>query len=272
MPARQGAAMRDKQPEVRQLDADGPSLAAGVPHSPPGTLYVRSSAGGVVVTPTQHCTVVFGRDVAFVDVPMGVGDRYMSREHGRVHLADGRWVLTNQGKLPLQLPGPVHLLSGGSAPVDPGYTPILVKHRNGPLHVVETYVVPRPGQRRTPVDTAATTVRDPYELDADERLALIVLARRYLRHEAYAQPIGWTQAGEDMARVTGDPTWKGKRVEKLVGRVRKRLHEEHGVMGLTRDEVGEPVGNALNHNLITELLLSATLVPPDLREIDVLEW
>jgi hypothetical protein len=57
-----------------------------------------------------------------------------------------------------------------------------------------------------------------------------------------------------------------------VGRVRKRLHEEHGVMGLTRDEVGEPVGNALNHNLITELLLSATLVPPDLREIDVLEW
>jgi hypothetical protein len=44
------------------------------------------------------------------------------------------------------------------------------------------------------------------------------------------------------------------------------------VAGLTRDEVGEPVGNALNHNLITELLLTTTLVPPDLAEIDVLDW
>lgn len=42
--------------------------------------------------------------------------------------------------------------------------------------------------------------------------------------------------------------------------------------GLTRDEVGEPVGNTLNHNLITELLLTTTLVPPDLAEIDLLDW
>ncbi len=34
--------------------------------------------------------------------------------------------------------------------------------------------------------------------------------------------------------------------------------------GLTREEVGEPVGNMLNHNLITELLRTRTLVPPDL--------
>jgi hypothetical protein len=37
-----------------------------------------------------------------------------------------------------------------------------------------------------------------------------------------------------------------------------------GVSGLTREESGEPVGSALNDNLLRELLLSTTLVPPDL--------
>jgi hypothetical protein len=40
------------------------------------------------------------------------------------------------------------------------------------------------------------------------------------------------------------------------------------VPGLTREEVGEPVGNALNDNLIRELVLSTTLVPPDLALLD----
>ncbi|GLY83134.1 hypothetical protein Airi02_010640 [Actinoallomurus iriomotensis] len=40
------------------------------------------------------------------------------------------------------------------------------------------------------------------------------------------------------------------------------LQESHG--NLTHAEIGEPVGNALNHNL----LLSTTLVPPDLAVLD----
>jgi len=40
---------------------------------------------------------------------------------------------------------------------------------------------------------------------------------------------------------------------------------------LTRDEVGDPVGNALNHNMLVELVSSAVLVPPDLRVLDDLE-
>lgn len=52
-----------------------------------------------------------------------------------------RWVLTNHGKLPLHLPGSALLLSGGSTVVGTGYTPIMVKHRNGPLHVIEPLVV-----------------------------------------------------------------------------------------------------------------------------------
>jgi hypothetical protein len=263
---------RQNGPGVRLLDADGPSLAAGVPDSPPGTLYVRSAAGGLVVDPAVRFTVLFGRDTTNVHVPVGLGDRHVSREHGRVTREDGRWVLTNHGRLPLQLPGPTLLLSDGSTPVSPGYTPIMVKHRHGPLHVIETYVVPRPGQGAEASETASTTLGKPYRLNSDERLALIVIAQRYLRHETYAQPVGWAQAGEDLVTVTGDSSWTAKRVERLVARVRERLHEKYGVKGLTREEVGEPVGNALNHNLITELLLSATLVPPDLKEIDVLDW
>ena len=45
--------------------------------------------------------------------------------------------------------------------------------------------------------------------------------------------------------------------------MRRRLSSA-GVPGLTREEVGEPVGNMLNHNLIGELLRTRTLVPPDL--------
>ncbi|MFF3573845.1 hypothetical protein ACFYXQ_39445 [Nocardia jiangxiensis] len=52
------------------------------------------------------------------------------------------------------------------------------------------------------------------------------------------------------------------------GTVRNRLSRA-GVAGLTRAEVGEPVGNALNHNLIQELLQTTTLAPFDLAHIDV---
>ncbi|MEK8168822.1 hypothetical protein NKH77_00410 [Streptomyces sp. M19] len=37
---------------------------------------------------------------------------------------------------------------------------------------------------------------------------------------------------------------------------------------LTREEVGDPVGNTLNDNLIHALLMSTTLVPQDLALIN----
>jgi hypothetical protein len=60
--------------------------------------------------------------------------------------------------------------------------------------------------------------------------------------------------------------WTHKSVEHVVLRVRGRLSRA-GVAGLTRDEIGDPVGNTLNHNLVRELLETTTLVPPDLRLI-----
>lgn len=61
--------------------------------------------------------------------------------------------------------------------------------------------------------------------------------------------------------------WTQKKVEHMVVVVRDRLAHD-GVAGMTREEVGEPVGNMLNHNLLTELLVSTTLVPPDLNLLD----
>jgi hypothetical protein len=53
----------------------------------------------------------------------------------------------------------------------------------------------------------------------------------------------------------------------MIVSVRARL-SQGGVAGLTREEVGEPVGNTLNHNLVTELVQSTTLVPPDLAVLN----
>jgi hypothetical protein len=66
--------------------------------------------------------------------------------------------------------------------------------------------------------------------------------------------------------IDPDRQWSGKKVEHLVQGVRARL-SRGGVAGLTREEVREPVGNTLNHNLIGELMATTTLVPPDLRLI-----
>jgi len=52
-----------------------------------------------------------------------------------------------------------------------------------------------------------------------------------------------------------------------VTEVRNQLSAQ-GVYGLVREEVGEPVGNLLNHSLLTELVRSTTLVPPDLAQLD----
>lgn len=56
-------------------------------------------------------------------------------------------------------------------------------------------------------------------------------------------------------------------MEHIIHAVRMRLSHD-GVPGLLRTEVGEPVGNTLNHNLLQVLLTSTTLVPMDLALID----
>ncbi|WP_328582887.1 hypothetical protein [Streptomyces sp. NBC_00370] len=107
-------------------------------------------------------------------------------------------------------------------------------------------------------------------LTDDERLALVVLGRRYLLHDLRPQPLTWKETAAQLTELQSEAGWNAKRVERLVTAVRIRLSRD-GVPWLTREEVGEPVGNTLNDHLLRELLLSTTLVPPDLALLDGLE-
>jgi hypothetical protein len=106
-----------------------------------------------------------------------------------------------------------------------------------------------------------------WHLTADEHLLLVVLGQRYLLHEANPQPVSRQHVAQILAELQPDVNWSAKRVEHVVADVRARL-SARGVHGLVREEVGEPVGNALNDNLLRELVLSTTLVPTDLALLD----
>lgn len=133
-------------------------------------------------------------------------------------------------------------------------------------HLVEVRLTGRPGRR--PRSTTKGPTGSPetvYELSAQERLVLTVLARRYLEgHDDYPAPLTW----EETARVASSSpcstrAWTNRTVANAVEDVRERLHRR-GVRGLLREEVGEPVGSTLSVNLIRELLKTATLTPQDL--------
>ncbi|MCG0286238.1 hypothetical protein [Streptomyces sp. PSAA01] len=87
------------------------------------------------------------------------------------------------------------------------------------------------------------------------------------RRKPRPQPLTWKQTAARLAELRPGEGWREKRVEHLVNRVRMMLSRD-GVPWLTREEVGEPVDNALNDHLIRALMMSTTLVPPDLALID----
>jgi hypothetical protein len=96
---------------------------------------------------------------------------------------------------------------------------------------------------------------------------LVALSQRYLLHDLHPQPLTWREVGNLLQDARPEASWSPRRAEHLVADIRTRLSKE-GVAGLTREEVGEPIGNKLNENLITELMLSTTLVPPHLALLD----
>jgi hypothetical protein len=250
---------------LEPLPPDHASLAFGVADTTPGTIYALSVSGGVRFRPKEERVVLFGRNRPEVHVCVGEDDRRVSRAHGRLARRGDHWWLSNTGHLPIQLPGSRTLFPEDEPfPVQTGYTPVFISGTARRRHLVELYVSGDDG-RLPPPAPGATTLKDrPWRLDADERLALVCLAQRYLLHEAYPQPVSWKQVAAELGELGFEGNWRPKRVEHLVAKVRQRLSGA-GVPGLTREEVGEPVGNMLNHNLITELLHTRTLVPPDLR-------
>jgi hypothetical protein len=252
------------------LPSEHHSLAYGVPSASAGTLYALSTVGGVTMGPKTGRTIIFGRNKPDVHVCLGEDDPKISRRHGELIFHDAHWWLSTTGRLPVRMPESRLLFPNEEpVPLGEGYTPLFVRGSRGREHLLEIYVTGASGTK--PLSRHEDVTQPPriWRLTGDERLVLVVLGQRYLLHEARAQPLAWRQAADQLAELRPDAGWTVKKVEHLVAAVRNRL-SRNGVAGLTREEVGEPVGNALNDNLLKELLLSTSLVPPDLALLDEL--
>lgn len=250
------------------------SLAAGVPEPPPGTdplppaptgtIFALTVEGGWAVPPRRY-ELSFGRDHENVHIPIGVGDKSISRRHGTLVCHGLEWTVRNEGRLPMVFPGDTMLLSGQERVLEDAYTPVFIGDLGRRVHALEIRLV---GGRIDPgVSGSAdeTVVPADHRLGDTERLVLTSLAQRYLLGLPHPQPASWKQVADDMNEVSGpDRSWSEKSAARVVAAVRDRLSDT--VPGLRREEVlGEPIGNALNDNLIRALLQSATLTPEDLR-------
>jgi hypothetical protein len=242
------------------------SLARGGWSTTSGTLVAKSVDGGITVGPKTGRTVLFGRNMDEVHVCIGADDRRVSRRHGELRCDGERWWLHNLGRAPIRLPERRLFPAEEPVPLAEGYTPVFLPGTRE--HLLEVYVVGRAGDRRSADHARATIAPSTWPLSAEEKLVLVVLGQHYLLHEPNPQPLTWRQAADQLGELRPPASqWSPKRVEHLVARVRARLSRA-GVAGLTREEVTGPVGNALNHNLLTEMVRSTTLVPPDLRRLD----
>lgn len=247
------------------LPASMPSLAGGTPKAPPGTIFVKTAQGGLAV-PRRKFTVHFGRDGLDVHVAIGTSDSYVSRLHGIFTCDGNQWQLRNEGRRPIQLPGGDLLLRGHEHTMTAGYTPLIIETPNH-RHLIEAHIVGAlHAMKDDQIFEESTSDADAYHLSPVERLVATALAQRYLRQEHYPQPVSWKQVADDLQHAAPQRSWTAKGAEHTVARVRERLSKGlHPVPGLlAEDGIGHPLGNTLNHNLIQELLKSATLSPEDL--------
>lgn len=266
------SSLSDLPEDGRPLPREHESLAFGVRPAVPGSISALAVGGGYTVGPRENRTVLFGRNRPEVHVCVGEDDRKVSRRHGIITHRDGDWWVSNSGKLPIRLPKSQWLFPGEQAfPLTAGYTPLFLSGSGNREHLLELYVAgadstPRRSQHDDPTEQPRTWL-----LTEEERLVLVALGQRYLRYEVRPQPVGRQQVADLLAAVRPDEGWAHrdaiKRVDRVIAGVRSTLSDA-GVAGLRREEVGEPVGNLLNHNLLTALFLSTSLVPKDLELID----
>ncbi|MFG2465048.1 FHA domain-containing protein [Streptomyces canus] len=253
---------------ARRLPATHGSLARGASAPLPGTVFALALTGGMTLGPGEGREVLFGRNRPEVHVCLGEDDPQVSRHQGTLTHRDGRWWVSNSGRLPIRCPGARLLFRDEEPlPLDTGYTPLFVGGSHGREHLLEVFVTGPEGDRPPPRHEDVTRPPRVWALTEQEKLALVVLGRRYLLHEPRPQPLTWRQTAAELAELQPGAGWTDKRVEHLVNGVRTRLSRD-GVPWLTREEIGEPVGNALNDHLIRALLASTTLVPMDLALID----
>lgn len=244
-------------------------LAGRVPPAPPGTIFVLAAGGGFAAPPRDRFEVVFGRREPDVHVCIGADDPRMSRLQGRLVRTGAEWWLRNEGKLPIRLPQSRFLLSGNEIPLGEGYSPLFIRTSKRREHLLEVRVVGA-GRADTLAGSAAetsTAEAETWRIDDNERMVLTALALRYLRQEPHPQPQSWKQVAADLNNAPGTHSeWTEKKAANVVFKVRERLTPY--VSGLRLEDWGDPAGNMVNHQLIQELLQTATLRPPDLRLLD----
>ncbi|MEU4672751.1 FHA domain-containing protein [Amycolatopsis sp. NPDC023774] len=235
-----------------------------MPPAAPGTIFAPAVTGGVRMPPRDGWEVLFGRNREDVHVCVGEDDRKASRRQGFLVRRRDTWWMCNTGRQPLRLPGSRLLFPEEEpVPLAEGCTAVFVRGSAEREPLLELYVSGADGRRPQSRPQDVTEPPRMWRLSPEERLVLVSLAQRYLLQQPYPQPMAWRQ----LAELAPESRWTPKRVEHLVVAVRTRLARA-GVAGLTREEVGEPVGNSLNDNLVKELLLSTSLVPPDLALLE----
>ncbi|MQY23903.1 FHA domain-containing protein [Nocardia macrotermitis] len=252
-----------------RIPAEQNSLVRGMRATTPGTVSVLSLAGGVSVRPKKGREIIFGRNRPLVHVCVGENDLRISRRHGTLICDGNRWWVSNAGAQPIRI-AESHMLFQDEQPIplDAGYTPMFIRGSQRREHVLEIFVADIDRGQQGPLHEHGTLPATPHRLDEVEKLALTVLGQRYLRHERNPQPWTWKATAELLGEMQPDFGWKPRRVEELVAGVRHRLSRA-GFAGLTAEEMPQPIGNMLNHNLIQELMRSGTLVPCDLERIDL---
>ncbi|MEU4832672.1 hypothetical protein [Streptosporangium sp. NPDC023615] len=252
--------------KVEILPREFGSLAHGLPPAVPGTLFAMGPNGGMRVAPDAGLELVFGRCQPDVHVCVGGDDTHVSRRHGRIVGTRSGWVLHNTGRLAIRFPGSRLVLGGQHAELPSAYTPLFIVSPRQE-HLLEVRIAAGTAVRCAPGRHEAETAGPrTWDLSPVEHLVLVCLSQRYLRQEPYPQPLTWAQVADELGGLRPGESWTGKRAAHIVNEVRRRLSAE--VAGLREEEIPPPLGNALNHNLITQLLVTATIQQADLVILD----
>ncbi|MGW0824621.1 FHA domain-containing protein [Streptomyces sp. NPDC002845] len=241
------------------------SLARGAPPAEAGTLHARSAAGEITVGPEPGRVVRFGRaEWPETDLCVGEDDRRVSRRHGELMYRHDGWWLRNTGQQPLRLPRDELVRPfTDPAPLALGYTPVFVRGFDYREHLIELYV--------TGGAPFAEYAPKAWPLSDDERLLLVVLGQRYLRHESEPRPLPHRKALQQLRFLRPDTDWESPGIEHRITEIGARLADSGGPSHHplpTAADGGGPGTAVPLHHLLKDLVDSAHLVSPDLALLD----